>query len=167
MSNSDEQPPFAQPNPWHVQPTSPQPAQRQQIPDQHLGQPQGQPAPPATRQSNGLAITALVVACVALLLVFGLIVFVAITGFFSSTEDLQGTAPQVVVGEPYPALLLADEVSRVISADAGDVGSMTCDETPAVDAGVVVVCHGVVDAFDSTITVTFEDALGHFTLVES
>jgi hypothetical protein len=167
MSNPHEQPPFPQPNPWHVQPPSPQPAQQQQIPDQHLGQPQWQPAPPATRQSNGLAITALVVACVALLLVFGLIVFVAITGFFSSAGDLQGTAPQVVVGETYPASLLADEVSRVISGDAGDVASMTCDETPAVDAGVVVVCHGVVDGFDSKINVTFEDGLGHFTMVES
>jgi hypothetical protein len=168
MSNPYEQPPFPQPNPWHVQPPSPQPARQQQIPDQHLGQQQQwQPSPPAFKQSNGLAITALVVACVALLLVLGLMFFVAVTGFFSSAGDLQGTAPQVVVGEPYRGSLLSDEVSRVISGDGGDVGSMTCDETPAVDAGVVVVCHGVVDGFDSKITVTFEDGLGHFTLVES
>jgi|GEM_PF-3936403 len=166
MSNPYEEPPVAQPDPWHIQTTPPQLAQ-QQAPDQHVGQPQWQPFPTPTKQSNGLAITALVVACVALLLVLGLTFFVVVTGFFSSTGGLQGTAPTVVAGEPYRGALLADEVSRVISGDGGDVGSMTCAETPPVDAGVVVVCHGVVDGFDSKITLTFEDGLGHFTLVES
>jgi hypothetical protein len=176
MSNPDEQRPFAQPNPWHVQPPSPQPEQQRHVPDQHLGQPQWQPqwqsSPPATKQSNVLAIIALVVACLALVMVLGVIV---LGGFLSSVAgingsssgDLQGTAPQVVVGDPYLGSLLADEVSRVIRGDGGDVRSMTCPETPAVDTGAVAVCHGVVDGSDSTITVTFEDGLGHFTLVES
>ena len=168
MSNPYEHQPFAQPDPWHgQQPLSPQPPQAQHMPDQPVGQPQWQPPPPARKQSNVLAISALVVALVALLLVLGLIVFVALTGFFSPVGDLQGTAPQVVAGEPYPGSLLSDEVSRVISGDGGDVGSMTCAETPAVDVGVAAVCHGVVDGSDSKVTVTFEDDLGHFTLVEN
>ena len=89
-----------------------------------------------------------------------------ITGFFSSAGDLQGTAPQVVAGQTYPGGLLQDEVSRVISGDGGTVGPMTCPETAAVGAQVVAVCHGVVDGYDSEVTVTFEDDLGHFTLVE-
>jgi hypothetical protein len=164
MSNPYEDRPFAQPDPWHgQQPLPPQPAQPQHLPPQ----PRWQPSAPASKQSNGLAITALVVACLALLLALGLILFVGVTGVSSSAGDLQGTAPQVVAGEPYPGSLLANEVSRVIRSDGGDVGSMTCPETPAVDVGVTAICHGAVDGFDSTVTVTFEDGLGHFTLVES
>ena len=158
MSNPYEHQPFAQPDPWHgQQPLPPHPSQLQ---------PQWQPSPPAAKHSNWIAITALVVACVAMLMVLGLIVFVVITGFFSSAGDLQGTAPQVVAGQTYPGGLLADEVARVISGDFGDVGSMTCPDTAAVDADAVAVCHGVVDGYDSEVTVTFEDDLGHFTLVE-
>jgi len=106
-----------------------------------------------------------VLSCLALLLVLGLIAFVAVTGSFSPPGELQGTAPQVVAGEPYKGSLLADELSRVIKNDFGDVGSMSCPETP-VQADVVVSCHGMVDGYDSTVTVTFHDSRGHFTLVE-
>jgi len=102
--------------------------------------------------------------------VLGVIIFVSFAGLFSgissSGGDLEGTAPQVVAGQPYPGDLLAREVTRVITADGGDVPSMTCPDSPAVDADAVVVCHGVVDSFDSEVTVTFHDDLGHFTLVE-
>ena len=161
MSNPYEHQPFAQPDPWHGQP--PLPPQPPPLPTQP--QPQWQPSPPAAKHSNWIAITALVVACVALLMVLGLIAFVVLTGFFSSAGDLQGTAPQVVAGQTYPGGLLQDEVSRVISGDGGTVGPMTCPETAAVDAHVVAVCHGMVDGYDSEVTVTFEDDLGHFTLV--
>ena len=64
------------------------------------------------------------------------------------------------------AALLADEVSRVISNDGGDVGSITCPDTLDVNAGVATVCHGVVDGNDSDIKVTFEDGVGHFIFAE-
>lgn len=164
MSNPYEHQPFAEPDPSHGQhPLQPQysPPQLEHLPPQ----PQWQPSPPTLKQSNGLAITALVVACLALLLVLGQIAYVVLTGL-PSVGDLPGTAPQVVAGQPYPGKLLQDEVARVISGDGGEVKSITCPETPAVEADAVAVCHGVVDGFDSEVTVTFEDGLGHFTLVE-
>jgi hypothetical protein len=169
MSSPYEQQPFAQPGPLQdprlppPQPgqLTPSPPQFQYLPPQ----PQWLPPAPVSKQKNGLAITALVVSCLALVLVLGLIAFVVVTGFFSPPGELQGTAPQVVAGVPYKGALLADELSRVITADFGDVGSMTCPQTP-VNAHVVVSCHGVVDGYDSTVEVTFEDGLGHFTLVE-
>jgi len=172
MSNPYEHQPFAQPGPRQDQPPAPQPGQLpyspqqlQYLPSQPQLQPYGQAPQPALKQRNGLAVTALVVSCLALLLVLGLIAFVVVTGFFSPPGELQGTAPQVVAGQPYKGTLLADELSRVITADSGDVESMTCPQTP-VQAAVVVDCHGVVDGYDSTVSVTFEDGLGHFTLVE-
>jgi len=167
MSNPSEQLPFAEPHPWQGQ--QPWPPQQPPAPS-FLPQPQTQtwqPTPPAPKQNNGLAITALVVACLALVLVLAVIVSGVLSGFMPSVAgDLQGTAPQVVLGEPYSGALLADEVSRVISNDGGDVGSITCPDTSDVKAGVASVCHGLVDGFESAITVTFEDGVGHFTLVE-
>jgi len=61
---------------------------------------------------------------------------------------------------------LADELARVIRADFGDVGSMTCPATPSAVAGAVAVCHGVVDGYQSAVSVTFEDGMGHFTLAQ-
>ena len=169
MSNPSEQPPFAEPHPWQGQQPWP-PQQPPPSPPPFLQQPPSQPwqpNPPAPKQNNGLAITALVVACLALVLVLAVIVSGVLTGFMPSVAgDLQGTAPQVVLGEPYSGALLADEVSRVISNDGGDVGSITCPDTSDVKAGVASVCHGLVDGFESAITVTFEDGVGHFTLVE-
>lgn len=175
MSNPYEQQPFAEPNPWQGQQSgtpvplpqqSPRPPQQQQPPWSPQQPQQWQPSPPAPTQSKGLAITALVVACLALVMVLGVVVFLLVAGTFSSVGDLQGTAPQVVAGAPYPGALLADEVSRVISNDGGDVGSITCPETPDVRPGVAALCHGVVDGYDSEVTVTFGDGVGHFTLVE-
>ena len=166
MSSPYEQQPFAQPGPRQDQQSPPQPGQLPYPPQQpQYLPPQPQPCQPAPKQKNGLAVTALVVACLALLLVLGLIAFVVVTGFFSPPGELQGTAPQVVAGQSYKGTLLADELSRVITADSGDVKSMKCPETP-VKADVVVDCQGVVDGYDSTVSVTFEDELGHFTLVE-
>lgn len=168
MSSPYEQQPFAQPGPRHDQATPAQPGQLP-YPTQRLQylppQPQWQPPRPDPKQQNGLAVTALVVSCLALVLVLGLIVVVVVTGFFSPPGELQGTAPQVVAGQPYQGSLLADELSRVIAADFGDVESMSCPQTP-VQADVTVECHGVVDGYDSTVRVTFQDSRGHFTLVE-
>lgn len=174
MSNPHEQQPFAQPGPRHdQQPASTQPVQLQPALVQYAStqnqyqppQSQWQSAQLVPKQRNGLAVTALVVSCLALLLVLGLIAFVLVSGFFSPPGDLQGTAPQVVAGEAYRGALLADEVSRVIRGDFGDVASMTCPQTP-VATDVVVECRGEVDGFDARIKVTFEDGLGHFTLME-
>lgn len=170
MSSTSQQQPFALPGPLQdprIPP--PQPGQLPLLPSQlqYLSsQPQWQPSAPVSKQRNGLAVTALVVSCLTLVLVLGLIAFVLVTGFFSAPGELQGTAPQVVAGQPYKGTLLADELSRVITADFADVGSMTCPQTP-VNAQVVVTCHGMVDGYESTVEVTFEDGLGHFTLVES
>jgi hypothetical protein len=169
MSNQTENQPFAEPHPWQgqqswtpQQPPLPPPPFIQQPPAQPW-----QPAPAAPKQGKGLAITALVVACIALVLVLGVMVSGFLTGFMPlMSGDLQGTAPQVVLGEPYPGTLLADEVSRVISWDGGDVGSITCPDTPEVRAGVTADCHGKIDGFESAVTVTFVDGVGHFTLVE-
>jgi hypothetical protein len=46
------------------------------------------------------------------------------------------------------------------------VGSITCPDTPEVRAGVTAECHGKIDGFESAVTVTFADGVGHFTLVE-
>jgi hypothetical protein len=116
MSNPTEHQPFAEPHPWQGQ----QSWTAQQAPpppppllQQPLAQP-WQPAPAVQNQGKGLAITALVIACIALVLVLGVLVSGFLTGFMPlMAGDLQGTAPQVVLGEPYPGTLLADEVSRV------------------------------------------------------
>jgi hypothetical protein len=158
------------------QPVQPAPPPAQYLPPQSYWQ----PSPPAPRQNNGLAITALVVASLALLI--GLSTFVSqifatlFLGIFSAGggpfggsfggPSLEGTAPQVATGQAYPGQKLQDEVSRVISNDGSDVGSITCPDTLDVKAGAATVCHGLVDGFESDIKVTFEDGVGHFTLVE-
>lgn len=171
MSNPYEQQTFARPGPQQDQPPIPQQPWQPQNPPQQLqylpSQPQWQSSQPAPKQRNGLAITALVVACLAMLMVMGLIVSVVVGGFLSSgVGDLHGTAPRVVAGQTYPGALLAAEVKRVISADFAEVGSMTCPATPVVRLDAVAACHGEVDGFESQVTVTFQDDLGHFTLVE-
>lgn len=170
-SNPFEQQPFSnpglrydpQPPPWQPGQPQYQPLQYQPSPLQYL--PSAQPSQPASKQTNGLAVTALVISSLTLLLVLAMIAFVVVTEAFSPTEGLAGTAPQVVAGEKYKGTLLADELSRVIRADFGEVRSMTCPES-VVGAHVIVDCQGVIDGFDSTVKVTFEDAVGHFTLVE-
>jgi hypothetical protein len=177
MSSRTEHQPFTSPDPWHDQ--LPLPAQSQQFQQPQQGpppQPYGQPSPPAPKQSNGLAITALVVASVALLMGLGGFVSQIFMGamfgglasssggYLPSGSSMPGTAPQVVAGKAYPGTLLQDEVARVIRADGGDVKSMTCPATPAVVSTAVTVCHGVVDGSSWTFRLTFEDLLGHFTL---
>lgn len=166
------------------QPDSQQQASHQQGSQQQGWQPQGPPAQspwpplPGTKQSNGLAITALVVAVFALLLGLGsffsgLLGAMAFGGFSSGFPagmdgmgESLGTAPQVVSGQPYPGKLLQDEVTRVASHDFGEVTSMSCPATPAVVADAVTECSGTVDGSPWRFKVTFQDGLGHFTLVE-
>jgi hypothetical protein len=130
---------------------------------------------PVPKQSNGLAITALVVASLALLTGLGVIVSqlfsMLIFGLFASGmgglpegPGIEGTAPQVVAGQAYPGSLLDDEIVRTISAFGADVTTVTCPATSAVVADAETVCHGQVDGSDATVTVTFEDSLGHFTV---
>lgn len=92
-------------------------------------------------------------------------------GGFPDGPGLEGTAPQVVAGQPYPGRLLQDEVSRVLGAGfgggfCGAVTSVACPATPAVVAGAVTLCQGVVDGSSWSYRVTFEDGMGHFTLDE-
>ena len=183
MSSPHDDQPQSRPHPWPGhQPAPSQPPQFQQIPP---AQPYWQPAPPVRKQSNALAITAIVIACITLLAglmyivsqvflaaIFGGIMSSA-NGFASSgggwvpsSGSIQGTAPQVVPGQAYPGALLQDEVSRLVRADGGDGASMSCPATPAVVAGAVVECPGVVGGSHWTFRVTFSDRLGHFTLDE-
>jgi len=153
MSNPYAQQPFSQPEPWQGQ---------QMQTQQHW-----QSAPPVSKQSNGLAITALVVAVFALLMALGVSVFVVVSGGPSFDGGMEGTAPQVVAGQEYPGRLLENELTRLIRANWGEVTSLTCPGTPAVEVDTVTVCHGEVDGFDSTYRVSFEDAMGHFTVEET
>ena len=170
MSTHDQDQPFSSPDPWHGQhPLQPQPAVLQQEPTPPQ---QWQPAPPVFRQSNWLAVTALVVAGIALLIGLGLSVAFAANGLTSfadgmpPTGGLAGTAPQVVSGQEYPGRQLENEITRLYFDDGLDVRQMSCPATSAVVADAVTVCHGMVDGADWSFRVTFEDGLGHFTLDE-
>lgn len=159
MSNSYEHRPSSRPDP---------------LPAQYPQQ-QWQPAAPVPRQSNALAITALVVASLALLTGLGVIVsqlfsmlFLGVVasglGGMPDGPGIEGTVPQVVAGQAYPGSLLEDEVVRTISGFGADVTSVSCPVTPAVVADAKTVCRGQVDGSDATVKVTFEDSLGHFTV---
>jgi|SRR5450631_626188 len=180
MSSPSDPQPFGSPHPRHgQQPMTAQPSSSQQFPQPLQGPPPElywQPATPAPKPSNGLAITALVVASVALLMGLGGFVSQIFMGalfgglassaggYSPSASSMPGTAPQVVAGQVYPGALLQDEVARVIRADGGDVKSISCPATPVVVATAVTVCQGVVDGSNWTFRLTFEDLLGHFTL---
>jgi hypothetical protein len=137
--------------------------------------PQGywQPSPPVARQGNGLAITAIVIAGIALLMGLGGFVLPLIAGgvfaLASSgsagpfgTPSLEGTAPQVVAGQAYPGRLLQEEVARVEGGSGPGGPSYSCPETAAVVAGTVTICHEAGGGPGSSVKVTFEDDLGHF-----
>jgi hypothetical protein len=171
----DQQPPqFQQPQQFQqsppFQPTPPPPLY-------------WQPYPPVRKQNNGLAIAGIVIGSLALLTGLGFVVsqlFFGVLmgglmmsgngpaggGFLPPDGAFEGTAPQVVAGQTYPGALLQDEVARLVRANGGDVGSISCPATPAVGASVVATCHGVVDQSNWSFQVTFTDGLGHFTLDE-
>jgi hypothetical protein len=180
MSSPSEHQHFSSPGPRHGQQLTPgQPSSSPQFQQPLQGpSPESywQPSAPAPRQSNGLAITALVVASLALLTGLGGFVSQIFMGamfgglassaggYSPSASSMPGTAPQVVAGQAYPGTQLQDEVARVIRADGGDVKSISCPATPVVVATAVTVCQGVVDGSGWTFRLTFEDLLGHFTL---
>jgi Domain of unknown function (DUF4333) len=184
MSSPFDDQPYRSPDPRPGQ--EPAPAQPPRSQQMAPPQPYWQPSPPPVpKQSNGLAIAALVVACIALLTGLAFIVSQAFLGaifgglmasgggfppsaggWIPSSSSMEGTAPQVVAGQAYPGTLLQDEVSRLIRADGGDGASLSCPATPAVVPGAVVECPGVVGGSHWTFRVTFKDGLGHFTLDE-
>ena len=126
------------------------------------------PAPPPPRRGSThvIAVVALVAGALALLFsLVTLLVMLVGSGTFD-TYTLTGTAPQVVAGEPYSGAQLADEVTRVIEADGGDVANLDCPDTPRVDYDAVTTCIGTVDDWDEKITVDFQDGEGHFVLTE-
>lgn len=123
------------------------------------------PAPAPRGSTHVIAVMALIVAIVALLV--GVVpVLGMIFGSVSGSYELTGTAPMVVRGQPYPGPQLADELTRVIEADGGDVGEISCPDTPRVDDGATTVCTGTVDDWDEKLTVDFQDGEGHFVLTE-
>ena len=54
--------------------------------------------------------------------------------------------------------------SAVMAATSPQI---SCPATPVVATDAVALCHGVIDGLDPSVRVTFEDGLGHFTLVEN
>jgi hypothetical protein len=147
------------PSPWHPPPqwgASPSPASDD-------------------RRSTAALVLSIVALVVALLTAFGaLVVFLSGYGYayggfsddFGDSHLLRGTAPIVIAGQPYEGSRLADEVTRVFENSFSTVEELTCPDTPRVDADVVTECTGVVDDWDTTVTITFEDDEGHFTLEE-
>ena len=130
---------------------------------------------PAPAQSRGLAIAAIVIAGIALLSSLGGFVIPMVAGgafaLASSgsagpfgSPSIEGTAPQVVAGQPYPGRLLQDELARVWGDPGSGGPSFSCPATAAVVAGAVTVCHGTEGGLGSAAKVTFQDDLGHFTL---
>ncbi len=127
----------------------------------------GQAPPGARRSTHPIAVTALVLSIAAIVLVMLAVVGgLVASGFFDSGYILEGTAPQVVAGQPYAGTDLADEVRRVIERDGGDVTSMTCESTPEVGPGAETTCDGEVDGWEESVSVTFDDERGHFSLIE-
>jgi hypothetical protein len=199
MSNSYEHQPLPPTEPWLAQNFQPSPLSPQQEahqfqdassvqpiqsqpplpPPPHRPSVQNswQPAPPVAKQNNALAITALVVAVIALLMaaggaVSGFLGAIAFGGLSSlppgidASSGMQGTAPAVVEGQGYSGDLLQKEIARVVAGNGGDVTAVACPATPNVAKGVVTACHGVVDGTDWSYKVTFQDGLGHFNLDE-
>jgi len=171
MSSPSEHQPFTTPGPWQGDqpvPSQPQPA----LPAQGYWP----PPPPVRKQGNGLAITAIVLASVALLLGLGgfvsqLFVGAIFGGLASSgpggpfgSSGVEGTAPQVVAGQAYPGRLLQAEVARVEGGSGSGGPTFSCPATAAVVAGAVTTCHEVGGGPGSTVKVTFEDDLGHFSM---
>jgi hypothetical protein len=132
------------------------------------------PAPPRGAHS-GLAIASFVLSLVALVgVVFiGLVPFLGAAIFASSDPFMED------MGSPVPAtgeLPPGHEGGRLEGADLsaaiadlteqsiGDVTELKCPNTPAVDQGVVTVCHGSLFGEPMSLIVIFENKQGRFTL---
>lgn len=121
-----------------------------------------------------MAITALVIGIIALVWLLVLTFFVVGTSvpfgpmgdMTSEDYTLTGTAAQVERGTPYAGDRLVVEVERVLENDWSTFEDIDCDDVGEVLKGVTTSCSGVVDDFDTEMTVEFEDEEGHFTLVQ-
>ncbi len=132
------------------------------------------PPTAARGASKGVAITALVIGIIALVWLLALTIFVVGTfvpfgpmdDMMSEDYTLTGTAAQVEQGTPYAGDRLVVEVERVLDNDWSTFEDISCDDVREVRQGVTTSCSGVVDDFDTEMSVEFEDDEGHFTLVQ-
>jgi hypothetical protein len=161
-----------QPQPWQAadmaygQPLPPSATPPQSWP----GPPQHWPphlAPPGSGGGNNTAALALSICALAvsMLTALGVLAF-AVLGGFAGDYTLEGSAPGAVAGEPYDGDRLAAAATAVIERDYGTVEELDCPDTEPVAAGVVTRCTGVVDDWDTVVTIIFEDDGGSFTLLE-
>ncbi|GAA4350421.1 DUF4333 domain-containing protein [Angustibacter luteus] len=130
-------------------------------------QPPAQPPRGESGATRVIAIVALVLAALACLGVLVVFVVTMVSGVgIDAGGDLEGTAPQVVAGQPYSGEALAAEVQHVFEYEGWSVDSMDCPDTPRVDYDAQTTCHGVVDDYEENVTVDFQDAEGHFKVFE-
>lgn len=123
--------------------------------------------PPERPQRNGVAVAGLVVGIITLLLLLAVSAFMVLSGSgYAGDYILRGTAAQVVPSQAYSGDRLETEIRRVLEDDLAVVGLLHCPDTNAVQANAVTVCRGNVDGYQTEVTVTFEDAAGHFELTE-
>lgn len=123
-----------------------------------------QPFTPAPRQSNGLAITAMVLSGLALLSVLAMAAFLFLGPGGSGSWVLSGTVTPIDKG--VTDLPLEEALGQVIEDDGGSVDELECPARSQVGQGLVTVCHGSVDGWDWTGVVVFEDDAGSFIVTE-
>ena len=123
-----------------------------------------QPFTPAPRQTNGLAITAIVLSGLALLSVLAMAVFLFLGPGGSGSWVLSGQVTPVDKGVTGPTL--EEALGRAIADDGGSVDELECPVRSQVGQGLVTVCHGSVDGWDWTGVVVFEDDAGSFIVTE-
>ncbi len=133
------------------------------------------PAPqhaPASGSGRGIAITALVVAVVALLGVIGVGLMSVGSGFAQglgesmlSGYELEGTLPQAAPGRVYTPQEVQTEVERVLDADWSTYEDLRCEELTFAE-GAFTSCTGIVDDLETEVELDVVDDAGHFTLTQ-
>ncbi len=121
---------------------------------------------PPARQSNVLAIIALVVSGVALVAVLAMAVFLAVSGGGGGGGAYALHGEVTAVDHGASEFDLEEAIASTVQDDGGSVEEITCPVRSQVGQGLVTVCHGSVDGFDWTGVAVFEDDTGAFVLIE-
>ena len=137
-----------------------------------FGFPAPPPQAPAAGSGRGIAITALVIAVVALLGVIGVGLMSVGSGFAQglgqsmlSGYELEGTLPQAAPGRVYTPLEVQTEVERVLEADWSTYEDLRCEELTFA-RGAFTSCTGTVDDLETEIELDVVDEAGRFTLTQ-
>lgn len=131
------------------------------------------PPAPGSGWAFALGVIAVVLAAVAAIGVFGVVVWLNAGGSATADGDEDESSwawgpitGQVTVSDAaLSGDALATTLRQVIRDDGGTTSDLRCPDTTAVRQNVTTVCHGVVDETDWALVVFFEDADGHFTLL--